>query len=277
MIKCMYSCDNTRRLDTRLRKLSTTLDWRLSWCYDPNYLNQTEINNETTFYGNFKARARQANAIRGHVNRKFTRGLRSICVISLVMFKTDKSNCCSHGTLFREATCEFKRRSAVNYALHSREGKTGEGQDLAEPETFEAEATLVSTLYIRAMKALKFCSISVSLAANPPSAVVTCDSLRYIQPVIVGICAICSLLCAKCERRASSFSSAVTSGRVPVPSRSEPETSGEPKFEELNCEGEFGTSLSGALTTRGCDMKPKDREQLKAKSGDQKGTVKHVG
>ena len=36
--------------------------------------------------------------------------------------KTDKSNCCSHETLFREATCEFKRRSAVNYALSSGEG-----------------------------------------------------------------------------------------------------------------------------------------------------------
>ena len=33
--------------------------------------------------------------------------------------KTDKSNCCSHETLFREATCGFKRRRAVNHALDS--------------------------------------------------------------------------------------------------------------------------------------------------------------
>ena len=37
--------------------------------------------------------------------------------------KTDKSNCCSHETLFREATCGFNRRSAMNCALNSGVGK----------------------------------------------------------------------------------------------------------------------------------------------------------
>ena len=36
-------------------------------------------------------------------------------------------------------------------------------QDLAEPDTFDAEAATVSTLHKRAVKALKFCSISVGL------------------------------------------------------------------------------------------------------------------
>ena len=38
--------------------------------------------------------------------------------------KTDKSNCCSHETRFSGATCGFRRRDAVNYALNSRVGKT---------------------------------------------------------------------------------------------------------------------------------------------------------
>ena len=37
--------------------------------------------------------------------------------------KTDKSNCCSHETLFHETTCGFKRRDAVNYPLISGAGK----------------------------------------------------------------------------------------------------------------------------------------------------------
>ena len=38
--------------------------------------------------------------------------------------KTDKSNCCSHETLFHKATCEFKRRDALNDAVISDVGKT---------------------------------------------------------------------------------------------------------------------------------------------------------
>ena len=38
--------------------------------------------------------------------------------------KTDKSNCCSHETLFHDATCGFKRHDAVNYAFNSGVGKT---------------------------------------------------------------------------------------------------------------------------------------------------------
>ena len=37
--------------------------------------------------------------------------------------KTSKPNCCSYETLFREETCEFKRRSAVHYALNAGVGK----------------------------------------------------------------------------------------------------------------------------------------------------------
>ena len=74
-----------------------------------------------------------------------------------------------------------------------------EGQDLAEPQTFEAGATLASILHIPAMKALKLCSISVSPAANPPSAVVTCDSIRDI---------------VQTERRTTSFLPAVIPRRV---------------------------------------------------------------
>ena len=46
----------------------------------------------------------------------------------------------------------------------------GVGQDPREdPETFEETATPISTLHMRAVRALKFCSISVSPAANPPN------------------------------------------------------------------------------------------------------------
>ena len=37
--------------------------------------------------------------------------------------KTDKSNCCSHETLFHETTCGFKRLDAVHSALISGVGK----------------------------------------------------------------------------------------------------------------------------------------------------------
>ena len=37
--------------------------------------------------------------------------------------KTDTSNCCSRETLFPEATCGFRRRDAVDFALHSGVGK----------------------------------------------------------------------------------------------------------------------------------------------------------
>ena len=106
-----------------------------------------------------------------------------------------------------ERTCPWPSgpRAPQGVEEHRVANVDGEDQDerIAETETIEAEVTLVSVLHIRAVRALKFCSISVSLAA-----VVTCDSIRDIQPVIVGICAICSLICANCETRASSFSSA---------------------------------------------------------------------
>ena len=38
--------------------------------------------------------------------------------------KTDKPNCCSHDTLFPEATWGFKRRDAVNYTLNPGVRKT---------------------------------------------------------------------------------------------------------------------------------------------------------
>ena len=50
--------------------------------------------------------------------------------------------------------------------------------------------------------------------------------------MIARICAICISKCTNFERRASSFSSVVLPERVPIPSRSEPEPLGEPKFEE---------------------------------------------
>ena len=39
------------------------------------------------------------------------------------MFNCRRVNCCSHETLLHDATCEFKLRAAVNYALNSRVGK----------------------------------------------------------------------------------------------------------------------------------------------------------
>ena len=109
---------------------------------------------------------------------------------------------------------------------------TGEGQDLAEPDTFDAEAAYVSTLHRRAVKVLKLCSISASLVAKSPSVFVIRESMRDIQVVRAGICAICVSKCTNFERRASSFSSVVLPQQVPIPSRSEPEPLGEPKFEE---------------------------------------------
>ena len=55
--------------NTRLRTLSTTLNWRLPWCYNTRYkrmaetlqVPQTEWVKEANHYGNFRARARQAN------------------------------------------------------------------------------------------------------------------------------------------------------------------------------------------------------------------------
>ena len=44
-----------------------------------------------------------------------------------------------------------------------------EGHDLADLDTFDAEVACVSTLHMRAVRALKFCSISVSLFAKSPS------------------------------------------------------------------------------------------------------------
>ena len=58
------------------------------------------------------------------------------------------------------------------------------------------------------------------------------DSIRDIQVVRVGICAICVSKYKNFERRASSFASVVLPERVPKPSRSEPEPLGEPELEE---------------------------------------------
>ena len=80
---------------------------------------------EATLYRNFRARARQANVI-----------LRIPSVTSRwSCSKTDNSNCCSHETLFHEATCEFKRLDAVNYALNSGIGKTNDDDDDVDDET----------------------------------------------------------------------------------------------------------------------------------------------
>ena len=68
-----------------------------------------------------------------------------------------------------------------------------EGQDLAEPETLEAETVLVSILHMRALESARmYCSISVTRAANPPNVSVTCDSNRDIQLKRIGICASCT-------------------------------------------------------------------------------------
>ena len=77
-----------------------------------------------------------------------------------------------------------------------------EGQDLAEPDIFDADAAYVSTLHRRAAKVLRFCFISACLVAKSPSVFVICESIWDVQVVIVGICAICSLNCASCERKA---------------------------------------------------------------------------
>ena len=45
---------------------------------------------------------------------------------------------------------------------------SSERQDLAEPDTFDAEAAYVSTVHRRAEKVLKFCSISASLVEKSP-------------------------------------------------------------------------------------------------------------
>ena len=58
----------------------------------------------------------------------------------------------------------------------------GTGQDLAEPETLEAEATSVSILHMRAVRELKFCSISAN-AAILVAKVLTICSLFVILAV----------------------------------------------------------------------------------------------
>ena len=134
----MYNCETTRKLHTRLRELSTTPNWRSCWCQNTNHKRMAEntqiasnrkscgIIKEAILHRNFKARTRPANKLssnlRGHTNRKFP------SILSVTprwsCSQTDKSNCCSHDVLFREATCGFKRRSAVSYALHSGVRKT---------------------------------------------------------------------------------------------------------------------------------------------------------
>ena len=46
----------------------------------------------------------------------------------------DESNACSHETLLHDATCGFKRRDAVNYALNS-----GVGQHTRQKMTLHSE------------------------------------------------------------------------------------------------------------------------------------------
>ena len=75
--------------------------------------------------------------LRGHVDRKFPRSPDSICDISHVE-KTDKSNCCSHETLFHKVTCELKRLDAVNYALNSGVRKTIDLPDKVPSSGLEA-------------------------------------------------------------------------------------------------------------------------------------------
>ena len=58
------------------------------------------------------------------------------------------------------------------------------GQDLAELETHEAEAAYVSTLHMRAVRALKFCSISAN-AAILLEKVVTLEVMRTTVLVMV--------------------------------------------------------------------------------------------
>ena len=68
---------------------------------------------------------------------------------------------------------------------------SSEGQDLAEPDTFDAEAAYVLTWHRLAEKVLKFCSISASLIAKSPSVFVICESIRDIQDEIAGIRDLC--------------------------------------------------------------------------------------
>ena len=88
-----------------------------------NYLTQNGVK-EATLRGNFRARARRANFFETTLSRSF-QGVRIPSVTSRwSCSKTDKSNCCSHETLFHLVTCKFKRLDAVNYALNSWVGKT---------------------------------------------------------------------------------------------------------------------------------------------------------
>ena len=54
-------------------------------------------------------------------------------------------------------------------------------QDLAEPDTLDAEAVNVSNLHIRVVRALKFCSHSVSRVSKSPSVFEICESTRDIH------------------------------------------------------------------------------------------------
>ena len=38
----MIKVDNTRTLNRRMKKLSTTLNWRLSWCYNTKHKRMAE-------------------------------------------------------------------------------------------------------------------------------------------------------------------------------------------------------------------------------------------
>ena len=119
----------TKRLNTRLRTLSTTLDWSLSWCYTTKYkrmaetlqLPQTDWDQRSSFLREFQGTCSTSKFFEATLTGSFQES--AFLLWRLACSKTDKSNCYSHETLFREATCGFKRRSAVNYALNSGVGK----------------------------------------------------------------------------------------------------------------------------------------------------------
>ena len=77
---------------------------------------------DATHNWNFRARAQQTNtSSRPHqqeISTEFAFHQRHLAG------QKNKSNCCSHGTRFSEATCGFRRRDVVNNALYSGARKT---------------------------------------------------------------------------------------------------------------------------------------------------------
>ena len=123
VIKCMYNCDTTRKLYTRLREQPTTPNWRLCWCHSTN--------NAWLKQPNFSGIERMWTSKKQRTNWNF--GATSIGSFHGVRIppttyrwscsKTDKSNCCSRETRFSEATCGFRRRDVGNCALKFRSRK----------------------------------------------------------------------------------------------------------------------------------------------------------